>query len=44
MLEKILYSPKELQKLADEGKAVIIDVRDTEEYAKDHIPVAVTFS
>ena len=41
MLKKILYSPKELQKLADEGKAVIIDVRDVEEYAKDHIPGAV---
>jgi thiosulfate/3-mercaptopyruvate sulfurtransferase len=41
MLKKILYSPKELQKLADEGKAVIIDVRDAEEYAKDHIPGAV---
>jgi len=41
MANKILYSPKELQKLADEGKAIIIDVRDVEEYAKDHIPGAV---
>lgn len=41
MLKKILYSPKELQKLADEGKAVIIDVRDVEDYAKDHIPGAI---
>jgi thiosulfate/3-mercaptopyruvate sulfurtransferase len=41
MLNKILYSPKELQKLADESKAVIVDVRDAEEYAKDHIPGAV---
>jgi thiosulfate/3-mercaptopyruvate sulfurtransferase len=41
MQNKILYSPKELQKLAGEGKAVIIDVRDVEEYAKDHIPGAV---
>jgi len=41
MLKKILYSPKELQKLADEDKAVIIDVRDAEEYAKDHIHGAV---
>jgi len=41
MQNKILYSPKELQKLAGEGKVVIIDVRDIEEYAKDHIPGAV---
>jgi len=41
MFNKILYSPKEIQKLAAEGKTVIIDVRDAEEYAKDHIPGAV---
>jgi thiosulfate/3-mercaptopyruvate sulfurtransferase len=41
MSNKVLYSPKELQKLADEDKVVIIDVRDAEEYAKDHIPGAV---
>lgn len=41
MSNKILYSPKEVQKLSDEGKAVIIDVRDAEEYAEDHIVGAV---
>ena len=41
MPNKILYSPREAQKLAGEGKAVIIDVRDAEEYAEDHIPGAV---
>ncbi len=41
MPNKILYSPREAQKLASEGKAVIIDVRDAEEYAEDHIPGAV---
>ena len=41
MSNKILYSPREAQKLAGEGKAVIIDVRDAEEYAEDHIPGAV---
>ena len=42
MSNKILYTPKEAQKLANEGKAVIIDVRDTKDYAVDHIPGAVS--
>ena len=41
MSNKILYTPKEVQKLAAEGKVLIIDVRDAEEYAEDHIPGAV---
>ena len=41
MSNKILYIPKEAQKLANEGKAIMIDVRDTKEYAEDHIPGAV---
>jgi thiosulfate/3-mercaptopyruvate sulfurtransferase len=41
MSNKILYTPKEAQKLASEGKAIIIDVRDAEDYAEDHIPGAV---
>lgn len=41
MSNKILYSSQEVQKLSDEGKALIIDVRDSEEYAEEHIPGAV---
>lgn len=41
MSSKILYTPKEAQKLATEGKAIIIDVRDAEEYAEEHISGAV---
>ena len=41
MSKNILYTPLQVKKLADEGKAVIIDVRDAEEYTEDHIPGAV---
>ena len=41
MSKTILYTPTQVKKLADEGKAIIIDVRDAEEYAEDHIPGAV---
>ncbi len=41
MSNKIMYTATETKKLLDAGKVTIVDVRDTEEYAEDHIPGAV---
>ena len=41
MSNKIMYTTAETKKLLDAGKVTLIDVRDTEEYAEDHIPGAV---
>ena len=38
---KILYSPLEVNQLRNSQAAVIIDVRDADDYAKGHIPGAV---
>lgn len=42
MHEKVLYTPNELQDLIDKGGAVVIDIRDTEDYEENHIPGAVS--
>jgi thiosulfate/3-mercaptopyruvate sulfurtransferase len=41
MSTNILYTATQTKKLIDAGKVTIIDVRDSEEYAEDHIPGAV---
>lgn len=41
MTNKIMYSSKEVKQLLDGGNITLIDVRDSEEYAEDHIPGAV---
>ncbi len=44
MSEKILYTPKELKQLIDEGNVTVVDVRDPKEYTKEHIPGAVNIN
>lgn len=41
MSDNILYTAEQLKALMDKGNVTIIDVRNPEEYAKDHIPGAV---
>ena len=41
MNTKALYSPSEANEIISAGNTVIIDVRDTEDYATRHIPGAV---
>ena len=41
MSNSILYTADQTYKLIDENKVTIVDVRDAEEYAEDHIPGAV---
>lgn len=41
MNSKVLYTPAEAQRELSSGNAVLIDVRDAEEYRKGHIPGAV---
>ena len=41
MSNKIMFTAEETRELADAGKVTLVDVRDAEEYAEDHIPGAV---
>ena len=41
MSNKIMYTTTETKKLLDAGDVTLVDVRDAEEYAEDHIPGAV---
>jgi thiosulfate/3-mercaptopyruvate sulfurtransferase len=41
MSNKIIYTPEEANKKLGNGEALVVDVRDAEEYAKGHIPGAV---
>jgi thiosulfate/3-mercaptopyruvate sulfurtransferase len=41
MTKKIMYSVQEVKELLDDGNVTLVDVRDAEEYAEDHIPGAV---
>lgn len=41
MSTNILYTAAQTHKLIDENNVTIVDVRDAEEYAEDHIPGAV---
>jgi thiosulfate/3-mercaptopyruvate sulfurtransferase len=41
MNKKILYSPSEANEKLTKGDAILIDVRDVEDYEKGHIPGAV---
>ena len=41
MSNKIMYTTAETKKLLDARKVTLVDVRDAEEYAEDHIPGAV---
>lgn len=40
-MEKILYTVDEAKALLEAGEAVLVDIRDAETYARDHIPGAV---
>ena len=42
MADKILYSPEEVQNLISKGNAVVVDIRDEEDYKENHIPGAVS--
>ncbi|WP_295719972.1 sulfurtransferase [uncultured Halovibrio sp.] len=44
MTEQILYSVEEANALASAGKAVLIDIRDSDKYETEHIPGAVNVS
>ena len=44
MTEQILYSVEEANSLASAGKAVLIDIRDSDKYETEHIPGAVNVS
>jgi thiosulfate/3-mercaptopyruvate sulfurtransferase len=41
MMNKIIYTPGEAKEKLGNGEAILVDVRDAEDYAKDHIPGAV---
>ena len=41
MSNKIMYTTAETKKLLDARKVTLVDVRDAEEYAEDHIPGAI---
>lgn len=41
MTEKILYTPKEVERLRRAGRAILIDIRDKVIYKQGHIPSAV---
>ncbi len=41
MSHTILYSPKEVSEMLSKGDAIIVDVRDEEDFNKGHIPSAV---
>ncbi len=41
MTNKIMYTTTEVQQLLNDGNVTLVDVRDAEEYAEDHIPGAV---
>jgi thiosulfate/3-mercaptopyruvate sulfurtransferase len=41
MTNKILYSPTEANEKLNNGEAVLVDVREAEDYAQGHIPSAV---
>ena len=41
MSNKIMYTTTEVQQLLNDGNVTLVDVRDAEEYAEDHIPGAV---
>ena len=42
MENRILYSPEEVQSLISKGNTVVVDIRDEEDYKKNHIPGAVS--
>jgi len=44
MNEQILYSLEEAHSLAKDGKAILIDIRDSDKYETEHIPGAVNVS
>lgn len=41
MTNKILYSPQEVKKLLSDNNTVIVDIREEDDYKKNHIPGAV---
>lgn len=41
MTNKILYSPEEVQDLISKGNTVVVDIREENDYKKNHIPGAV---
>jgi len=41
MKEKILYTPNEVHELISKGTAVLLDIRDAEDYKAGHLPGAV---
>jgi thiosulfate/3-mercaptopyruvate sulfurtransferase len=41
MTNKIIYTPSEANEKLGNGEAILVDVRDAEDYAKGHIPGAV---
>lgn len=41
MNAKVLYSPSELNESISSGNTIVVDVRDAEDFEKDHIPGAV---
>ena len=42
MSDKILYTPKEVKNLISKGNTVVVDIRDAEDYAENHIPGSVS--
>jgi rhodanese-related sulfurtransferase len=42
MTEKIMYTTSEANELAEQGRSLAVDVRDAQDYAKGHIPGAVS--
>lgn len=41
MTNKTIYTPDEAKEKLDNGEAILVDVRDADDYAKGHIPGAV---
>ena len=41
MMNKIIYTPGEANEKLGKGEALLVDVRDAEDYEKGHIPGAV---